>query len=151
MNTNRIINISVLACIAGSVVAQVVPVLYCCKYNYQFSGHPGGSPCGAGTTTVTICETSSSGTSTSDPNALKERDGIRNATCTEFDIGVSGSWANIPCESEPPLGGVFVGELEDGSCCYAVPGAAPIDATVSNIPQLKVQKCSGGCEGGGVH
>lgn len=150
MNMDRVVGALAIACVVGAVMAQVAPEVYCCKYSYEYTDNPDGSPCGAGTTTVENCETSSSGTSASDPNALEEQFGIRNAQCFQYDIGTTGSWVNIPCLSDPPPGAEFVGELADGSCCYAVPGPfdPPIEVTVTDVPQVKVKKCSGGCDGG---
>jgi len=82
-----------------------------------------------------------------DPDALEDQGILRSAFCTTCDIGAGGYWANIPCESDPPLSGHDVGELSDGNCCYAV-FSGPPDTTTYTKPNPKVQKCLGGCEGG---
>lgn len=146
MNISRLVGASAIACVFSVVIAQVTPSVHCCKYTYEFEDE-GSPPCSSGGTVTTHCEKSSTGTTPEDPDALEDQGSLRSAFCTTFDIGAGGYWANIPCESDPPLGGHYVGELSDGSCCYAV-FSGPTDITTYARPNLKVQKCHSSCEGG---
>ncbi len=150
MNMDRVVSVSAIACVVGAVMAQVAPpTMKCCKYDVELIPPEGGSACGAGTTMITRCETSSVGASVGDPLAMKEQNGFRIAKCQIIDIGDQGSWINIPCGSTPPPGAVFVGELENGSCCYATrPGGGEIVAEWNNDP-IKVAICFDECDGDG--
>jgi len=151
MNMERIVSVSAVVCIVGSVAAQVAPTIKCCKYDIELTPPVGGSACGAGTTSIVRCETRAVGASVGDPLAMEERPGFRSARCQQIDIGDEGSWINIPCGSTPPPGAVFVGELGNGSCCYATrPGGGVIVDEWYNDP-IKVSICLGGCDDGGVH
>jgi len=148
MNLNKIVSVSAIACVTISVVAQVAPSLVCCKYNYGLFNHPGGSACGYGTTTLSVCETTSVGTS--DPEDMKMGQGQRFAECSDYNIGPNGYWVNIPCEADPPQEGERVGVLPDGSCCYVVNPTGPA-VTISVHPTVKVQNCNSTCGDGGLH
>jgi len=151
MNMNRIVSVSAVVSIVGSVVAQVAPTIKCCKYDIELTPPIGGAACGAGTTAIERCETRSVGASVGDPLAMEDQGDFRSAKCQLIDIGDQGSWFNIPCGSTPPPGAVFVGELGNGSCCYATrPGGGEVVYTSNNDP-IKVSNCLGGCDDGGVH
>lgn len=153
MNEKRIVSVLAAGCLVSSVLAQVVPQIRCCDYIRNVSPpSSGGEACGTSTTTVSMCETGSVGTSA--PDGKEEKSGNRPAICQLFDIGDQGSWINIPCGSlpQPPYSSaVFVGKLSNGSCCWAYrPGGGEVVFEWENTP-IKVAICEDDCDGGGVH
>lgn len=121
MKSQRLVGLLAGTIVVASVLAQVAPT--CCKYLYSWP--PSENPTTLCTTGYgKVCEDYGTYPALNDPLARK-REGWRNAKCWEYTIANGSSFAQGPCSGGPPPGGVLVGVLPNGLCCYYVQGTGP--------------------------
>lgn len=122
MISNRAVCVLSCAVIAGAAFSQFAPV--CCKYIYTWpSEHNPPYPTNLCTTGYgRVCEEYGTYPGGQNDPLSRKREGWRNAQCRHFTIADGSSFAQGPCTGGPPPGGVLVGVLPNGLCCYYVQG-----------------------------
>lgn len=144
MAWDRVLTVVASGVIGASVLGQAVPI--CCRYDYLWppAGDGPDGPCSG--ETATYCE---EGYPTSpdpdDPLAMAYQKKIRPAQCCFIDVGATGYFVHSACDGGPPVvGAILVGQLPNGTCCWAVEGIGPI-VTDCTDQAYWVKKCEGDC------
>ncbi|MCW5776691.1 MAG: hypothetical protein KIS87_09655 [Phycisphaeraceae bacterium] len=137
--------VSSLALCGVGMMAQIAPnTPICCRYFYEWPAEMQGpeGPCSGDT--ALVCETGSSGATSNDPLAEVRRPGWRPATCCVYLLGGGGVFIRGACDEQPTPESILVGQLADGSCCWAhVP--VGYHQECSDL-SFGVMKCIGACD-----
>jgi hypothetical protein len=112
MRDQRPFRIACAAVIVAGALGQAGAA--CCKYLYDW-GAPTTECTGLSTT---LCESSAASCSSTDGANCKINNGTRWAKCYTWELLASGYFVHAPC-NQPPTGGTLVGQLPDGTCCFA--------------------------------
>jgi len=144
MALDRVLTVVASGVIGASVLGQAVPI--CCRYAYTWpaAGDGPSGPCSG--ETASYCEEGyPSSPDPDDPLARKAKPGTRAAQCCVVDVGTTGYFVHSECDGGPPTpDAMLVGQLPNGTCCWAVEGAGPIVIECTD-QEYGVKKCEDDC------
>lgn len=131
----RVATLLALVGVSGAVYGA------CCKYKIEWSEE--SAPC-TGSDTV-YCEGASQSAASTDYGARNEN-GFRRAQCYYVQLSISGAFYQIGCDQAPPANAIFIGTMDDGTCCWATD---VLEHPVVTSQEFMVSNCEGACAGGG--
>jgi len=144
MLRDRILMAVACGVLGASVLAQAVPL--CCRYNYSWPPEGDGPDGACSGDFAKVCEEAfPDSPGSEDPlSMVRYGAGLRWAQCCIIDIGEAGYFVRSDCDGPPVIGAERVGQLPDGTCCWAVNPAGPIIWDCYDRA-FKVKKCETDC------
>lgn len=127
------------------VGAQVMPL--CCRYTMLWppASQPPAGAC-SGEYSV-ACEDRSPNCTGQSSACLQKRPGTRPVECCLIELGAFDYFIRGGCDDPPEPGAIFIGQLDDGSCCWVGDSdTSPSPSFTCTERDFHVNKCEVLCE-----